>query len=295
MAKVTILARNKTKLEAAVKQLEAKKTNPNTVVEYKSVDVSNAEALQKTASELCQEGNKNSTKYFLFCCAGLAYPGYFEHVPSSTFASQATVNQLGTIYTVQAFLSHMEYGTIVLTSSMAGLLGVYGYTAYSPTKFALRGFAEALHAELSDRPYLNIQVSFPPDTDTPGFQEEEKTKPKETKLISETAGLAQPEEIANAMVKAAIADNPAFMVYFNLEGWMVSTLTAGMSPVSTVVDAVSQVALGGTLRMIALFIVNDWWRMVRNCAQERIDNGTEKERPAGITQDSKSSKPVKKD
>ena len=36
---------------------------------------------------------------------------------------------------------------------------------------------------------ITVTVGLPPDTDTPGFVEENKSKPRETKLISESAGL----------------------------------------------------------------------------------------------------------
>ena len=284
MAKITILARNKSKLEKAVSELEAskKKFHTETVLSYKSVDVSDPGLLKAVAADVCGTNKKEalaSTKFYLFCCAGSAVPSYFEHIPSTTFAHLAGTNQLGTIYTVQAFLPHMTRGTIVFTSSICGQLGVYGYTAYCPTKYALRGFAEALHAELADQPYLNVQLAFPPDTDTPGFAEEEKIKPQETRLISETAGLAQPEAVAAVMVQKAVHDNPAFLVYFGLEGWMVACLTAGMSPVSTVADAMSQVALNGLFRFISLFVLNDWWDMIRRCAKERMDRKEGKKRP----------------
>jgi 3-dehydrosphinganine reductase len=158
-------------------------------------------------------------------------------------------------------------------------LGVFGYSAYAPTKFALRGFAEALHSELAAKPHLNVQVAFPPDTDTPGFAEEEKIKPKETKLIGEQAGLSQPQGIANAMVEAAVQDNPSFCVYFNFEGWMLTALTAGMSPVSTLGDALAQVALGGLFRFVSLFYLNDWWRMIRSEAQKRAVEDEDKKKP----------------
>jgi len=206
-------------------------------------------------------------------------PSYFEHIPSSTFAHLASCNQLGTIYTVQAFLPHMTQGTIVFTSSVCGQLGVFGYTAYCPTKFAIRGFAEALHAELVDQPHLNVQVAFPPDTDTPGFAQEEKTKPPETRIISENAGLAKPDDVANRMVQEAIKRNPSFLVYFGFEGWMVASLTAGMSPVSTVADAMTQVSLNGLFRFVSLFFLNDWWTMIRKCSQDRLDKNQPKRRP----------------
>ena len=46
-------------------------------------------------------------------------------------------------------------------------------------------------------PYnIKVSVSCPPDTDTPGFQEELKTKPEETKLISAGAGFFDPKSVA---------------------------------------------------------------------------------------------------
>ena len=284
MLKVTIMARNVKKLEEACKQLEPLKTNPQTSIQYKSVDVSNFKSLEETAKEICVKSSTTTkTKYYLFCCAGQPFPSYFEHVPTSTFEQLVHVNQLGTMFTVKAFLPHFQKATMVFTSSMAGQVGVYGFTAYSPTKFALRGFAEALHSELSDNPDINVQVAFPPDTDTPGFQEEEKMKPYETRMISEQAGLANADDVAHSMVEAATVPNPTFFVYFNFEGWMLSALTCGMSPVSSLADAITQVALNGIFRYVSLFYLNYWWTVIRNCAYERYQNKQEKQRPADTT------------
>lgn len=70
------------------------------------------------------------------------------------------------------------------------------------------------------------------------------------------------------MVERAFAKNPTFNVYLTFEGWMLSNLTAGMSPVSNVFDAVTQVALGGTFRFISLFYLNDWWRTIRKYREQ---------------------------
>ena len=45
---------------------------------------------------------------------------------------------------------------------------------------------------------------------------------------------------------------------------MLTNVSAGMSPVSSMVDAVSQVSLGGILRFVSLFYLNDWWSTIRN-------------------------------
>jgi 3-dehydrosphinganine reductase len=45
---------------------------------------------------------------------------------------------------------------------------IYGYTAYAASKWAIRGLAESLQMEL--RPFnILVAVSYPPDTDTPGY------------------------------------------------------------------------------------------------------------------------------
>lgn len=81
--------------------------------------------------------------------------------------------------------------------------GIFGYTAYSSTKFALRGLAESLAMEL--QPYgISVTLSLPPDTDTPGYAVEELSKPKETKAISQMANLVQPEAVAEKTLEDAL-------------------------------------------------------------------------------------------
>jgi 3-dehydrosphinganine reductase len=55
-------------------------------------------------------------------------------------------------------------------SSQAGQVGIYGYTAYSASKFGLRGLAEALQQELIADD-IHVSLIFPPYTDTPGIVE----------------------------------------------------------------------------------------------------------------------------
>jgi hypothetical protein len=75
------------------------------------------------------------------------------------------------------------------------------------------------------------------------------------------------------MVDQAFCTNPKFAVYFNFEAWMLTNLTAGMSPVSNMADALAQVALTGLFRFVSLFYLNDWWRIIRNMSQEKNKNG----------------------
>ena len=101
------------------------------------------------------------------------------------------------------------------------------------------------------KPYnIRVTLSFPPDTDTPGFQEELKTKPEETKLISEMAGLFKAENVAKRMVDDALKGK--FLTYLGLDGWMVTHLTAGMSSPGSVFDVLLQTTFLGLFRAISI-------------------------------------------
>src|SRR5690349_1740788 len=100
---------------------------------------------------------------------------------------------------VRSTCSGARRGSIVGVSSAAGLIGVFGYTAYAPTKFAVRGFLESLRGEL--KPYgIHVGCSFPPDTDTPQLADENRYKPKETKAISGTIKPLSAERVARSIV-----------------------------------------------------------------------------------------------
>jgi len=278
--KITVIARNQERLNAARDSILGERdatgdaNSNNLQVHALSIDVTDPEALKEAASAKVfdhQQKNKKLTtmRTLLFCCAGEPLPAYFEDVPSSMYAHLAAVNQLGCIYAVQAFLPYVKRGTVSLCSSAAGLVGVFGYTAYSPTKFALRGFAECLHAELGDRP-IHVQVAYPPDTSTPGFEKENLIKPEETRLVSEAGGLAQPEDVGRIMLRSAMRPSPPFAVYFDFDGFVLSTLTAGFSPVSTWLDAVAQLCgLVTIFRWVSLFYLQVWSAMIRRCRSER--------------------------
>ncbi|KAE8597718.1 hypothetical protein XENTR_v10016575 [Xenopus tropicalis] len=198
-------------------------------------------------------------------CAGMAIAGNFEEIEIDKFARLMEINYLGSVYPSRAVISTMKerrMGRIVFVSSQAGQLGLFGYTAYSPTKFALRGLAEALQMEV--KPYnIYVTVAYPPDTDTPGFAEENKTKPLETKLISESSSLCQADQVARVIVKDAIQGN--FNSSVGSDGYMLSSLTCGMSPVTTITEGLQQVVTMGLFRIIALFYLGSFDSIVRRC------------------------------
>jgi 3-dehydrosphinganine reductase len=91
-------------------------------------------------------------------------------------------------------------GRILFISSGAGLMGIFGYSSYSPSKFALRGLAEALRAELR-ADGIGVSIAYPPDTDTPMLAEENKTKPEETKKITGVVKTWSAEDVASCIMR----------------------------------------------------------------------------------------------
>jgi len=72
------------------------------------------------------------------------------------------INFWGSVWCTHAALSHLKKskGSIVAVSSLAGLIGVPGRTAYSATKFAMSGFFEALRIELKPAG-VSVTTAYP--------------------------------------------------------------------------------------------------------------------------------------
>jgi 3-dehydrosphinganine reductase len=197
---VTILARDAVRLETARLEIESTRRSTDQRVRAISVDVTDARAVQSAVADAV---NAYGAPALVVASAGIVIPHIFEELAISAFKQTMDVNYLGSVYLVRAALPSMQLagqGHIVLLSSGAGLLGVYGLSAYTPTKFALRGLAEVLRAEL--RPEgINVSVVYPPDTDTPMLREEIKIRPEITSRIAARAKAMTADEVADAILK----------------------------------------------------------------------------------------------
>ncbi len=72
------------------------------------------------------------------------------------------INLWGSVWCTHAALPHLKSarGHLVAVSSLAGLVGVPGRTAYSATKFAMTGFFEALRTELRGNG-VSVTTAYP--------------------------------------------------------------------------------------------------------------------------------------
>lgn len=142
----------------------------------------------------------------LLCSAGIAEPGLFLEQPFERHMMQMQTNYFGTLALVHAVARPMaarRQGHVVLVASGASFVGIYGYSAYAPSKFAVRGLAETLRAELAEHG-ISVSVACPPDTDTPQFAAEQATKPAATKVISAGGGLHSSDTVARRIIADAL-------------------------------------------------------------------------------------------
>jgi short-subunit dehydrogenase len=97
--------------------------------------------------------------------AGISAQALFEEVAAdnlSWYEDVMRVNFWGSVWCTHAALPHLiaAQGSIVAVSSLAGIVGVPGRTAYSASKFAQAGFFEALRAEMKAH-CVSVTTAYP--------------------------------------------------------------------------------------------------------------------------------------
>ena len=221
-ARVFLVARGEADLVAAMDEINA--AHPNMCTGYAPCDVGDASAARDAVAKAVEAGGG---LFGLVNNAGVAKPKYFVDAPVEDFDDTMRIDYLGGVYFTKAALEHIpEGGFIAFTSSIAGVMGVFGYTSYCPAKFAQIGFAEALKQEVAERG-ITVSVLCPPDTSTPGYEDENKTKPFETLELSKTASLMKPETVAERYVDRLLRGQ--FLVTVNMESWVLCKLH-GIAP-----------------------------------------------------------------
>lgn len=126
------------------------------------VDLAQPQAVRDLAASL--DATYGEQLSLLVNNAGIALGGGFDAVNQADFDSCMQINFNAAVQLVRALLAPLEAGAggwIVNVSSIFGIVAPPGQTAYSASKFALRGFSEALTHELASRPKIGVTTVFP--------------------------------------------------------------------------------------------------------------------------------------
>lgn len=197
---VWLFARNPQKLEAACHEISTVCPDSSQKITATSVDVSQFDRVSAAAGEVIQ---RIGVPDLVINSAGVAEPGYFCEQDLSVYRQAMDINYFGTLYTTRAFLPGMikrHSGHIVNISSIAGFMGVYGYSSYSPSKFAVRGLSDVMRYELAEHG-IRVSVVFPPDTQTPQLEYEQSFKPPILVEIDKANKIMSAEAVAEAILK----------------------------------------------------------------------------------------------
>ena len=209
-ANLILVARKKNPLQKLADEIH--KINPKV---NSTIFIADASSWNEVQSLFVKVAKLDKKIDGLISNVGFSNSGYFHEIPIKTFETDVRVNYLSAVYCARASYPYLNKGAFMsFTSSVAGLVGVFGFSPYSGPKFALQGLAETLAQEL-DHLKIKISVLCPPNTDTVGFQYRSETKPYETKQISSTAKLMTPERVAQVFLNKL--SKGKFMITCNLE------------------------------------------------------------------------------
>jgi NAD(P)-dependent dehydrogenase (short-subunit alcohol dehydrogenase family) len=133
-------------LTETVASLKSKKAAVSTYV----LDVSNEEAVRSFAEDVAARHGRVT---LLINNAGVALIGTFEEISLDDLRWLMGINFWGVVYGVKYFLPILKQqprAHIVNLSSVFGLIAPVGQSAYSASKFAVRGFTEVIRHELEN-------------------------------------------------------------------------------------------------------------------------------------------------
>lgn len=286
---VTIIARKEADLEAAKREIEKYRKAPHiqkirtlsldlTNSTFSDSDINNQQQQQELLEKILGEHERCD---ILVNCCGSAIPARFDDISQQQFKYMMDVNYFSAVNLTRVLLPKMKARSlsnqngsrlngcarIVFVSSMCGLMSFFGYSAYSASKFALVGLAEALHMEL--KPFdIGVTIAFPPDTDTPGFEEENKKKPSLTSKISETGNVYSPDEVACSIVNDIRAKR--FASTIGIENILVLKAMNSFMPTHSIWSVIIESFLAGPLKLVAFFVLRSWYKLVEEASSDEI-------------------------
>jgi short-subunit dehydrogenase len=146
---LALLDRDTERLEALVGTL--RRDHPSLKITSHAVDLVDAKAISEVAADVTAQHPRIT---LLINNAGVALSGRFDQVTLEEFEWVIDINFLATVRLTHALLPTLAESPgahLVNVSSLFGLIAPAGQSAYTASKFAVRGFTEALRQELPQK------------------------------------------------------------------------------------------------------------------------------------------------
>nr|CAD6437863.1 short-chain dehydrogenase [Rhizobium sp. Q54] len=159
-------------------------------------DVTDADAVKRLAERAMTFGRID----VWVSNVGVGAVGRFQETPIEAHEQVIRANLIGHMNDAHAVLPvflQQGYGIFVNMISLGGFAAAPFATAYSASKFGLRGFSEALRAELADQRNVHICDIYPAFVDTPGISHGANYVGRK---MSAPPPLVDPRDVADAIV-----------------------------------------------------------------------------------------------
>ncbi|HEY0418609.1 MAG TPA: SDR family oxidoreductase [Acetobacteraceae bacterium] len=133
--------------------------------------------------------------------AGVGAFGRLESIPMDAWRRLIEINLFGYVHGARVALPQFKAqgrGVLVQNASIVGRTAKSDGTAYATSKFAIRGFSEALRQELLDQPGIHVCTVLPSVIDTPFFQHAANYSGRSVRAAPP---VYTPEEVAETVVE----------------------------------------------------------------------------------------------
>lgn len=198
-AHLALVARDEKKLADVKKALLASVPDSRGVDIY-PCDVADHNAVEKTFRQIAE---KTGTPDILINSAGILRESYFEKQSLETFREVMDINFYGTLHCIRSVLPYFKSngcGRIVNISSVAGFMGVFGYSAYCASKHALTGLTATLRSELKPQ-NITFHIVYPPEFDSPMVDEINTYRSIENRTLAKTIPKLSADKVADEIIK----------------------------------------------------------------------------------------------
>ncbi|TFY82044.1 hypothetical protein EWM64_g1967 [Hericium alpestre] len=202
-AHVSIVARDKGRLTAALGEIESCRASEDQVFQSFSHSLFTADESRAALEDVVAKHDGLSPDA-IFLCAGKSVPKFFLEYTDEELYEGMDYGYWCQAWTARAATRMMvqqgRKGKIVFVSSLLGMMTIPGYASYAPAKHALRGLADMLRMELLLY-NIDVHIFFPPTMYGSALDEEKKTRPWITTKLEESDDALTPEQATAALLK----------------------------------------------------------------------------------------------
>lgn len=247
-ANIVIVAQTVSKLERALEIIKGAARAPATqkflLLSYDLRSPDSAPEIIKRVTDW----NDGNTPDVVFNCAGQCIPGFFASSSVETLRDQMETLYWSCTYmahaTLQAWTKPFSKDVqhryqdkprhLIFTSSVLAFLPLAGYAPYNPAKAAMRTLADTLnqevqvyngtrlHSEPGPAAEIKIHAVYPMGIQSPGYENEQKTKPALTQKLEEDDKPQMPDDLAKIIISELEAGKYAVTASFIghvMRGW----------------------------------------------------------------------------